>query len=314
MAARDRKNPKPSKASESDYTLRQFLKDFPDDDACLEWLWRNRFSEDGKHAECPKCEQVRVFKRYATKQRRQSWTCTGCGHHIQVTAGTIFHGSSTPLDSWFYAMYLMTSTRCGLSAKQLEREIGVGYKTAWRMLNLIRNELMGEDGGEPLSGDVEMDETLIGGKPRKGDVRTRQQAGRWKETKAQVFAMVERDGRAKAVVIPDSQGKTLRSAIEGEVDAGAVIHTDEWPTYKTIGKQFAGHTRVNHSAREYARGNAYTNTVEGYFSNLKNALIGTHHGVSKKWLQSYVDEFTWRYNCRKDREPAFLTLLGRSLR
>src|SRR4029079_557715 len=125
-----------------------------------------RFSTDGEHAECPKCERGRVFRRYATAQGRQSWTCTGCGHHVHPPAVTIFHKSSTSLRLWFHAMYLMTSTRCGISAKQLERELGVHYKTAWRMFNKIRNELMKGD-EDQLTGDVEVDETSWGGKPRR---------------------------------------------------------------------------------------------------------------------------------------------------
>ena len=125
----------------------------------------SRYSPDGEHAECPKCEAERVFKRYATKQGRQSWTCTGCGHHVHPTAGTIFAKSSTSLQLWFYAMYLMASTRCGISAKQLERELGVYYKTAWRMFNRIRNELMDDD-GERCRATFEVDETSWGGKPR----------------------------------------------------------------------------------------------------------------------------------------------------
>src|SRR5919201_2257186 len=160
----DRKNPVRAKSSESQYSLMEFMREFPDDDACLEWLWRNRWAQDGKRTQCPKCEKVREFKKYATKQRRQSWTCTGCGHHVQPTAGTIFEGSSTSLHLWFYAIHLMTSTRCGISAKQLERELGVTYKTAWRMFNKIRNELMTQEA--PLGGDgeiVEADEAFIGG-------------------------------------------------------------------------------------------------------------------------------------------------------
>src|SRR5690606_31945648 len=128
-----RKNPTRAASSESDYSLIEFMREYPDDETCLEWLWRNRFSEDGIHAHCPKCDTTREFKRYETKQQRQSWTCNGCGHHIHPTAGTIFHKSSTSLHLWFYAMYLMTSTRCGISAKQLERELGVTYKTAHRI-------------------------------------------------------------------------------------------------------------------------------------------------------------------------------------
>src|SRR4051812_34486692 len=161
----DRKNPIRAASSASAYSLMEFMREFPDDDACLEWLWRNRFSPDGKTADCPKCKREGVpFKGYATKQRRQTKTCTACGHHVQITAGTIFHGSSTSLHLWFYGIYLITSTKTGISAKKLERELGVTYKTAWRMFNLIRNSLMAQD-GEPLSGDVEVDETAWGGKP-----------------------------------------------------------------------------------------------------------------------------------------------------
>lgn len=130
----DRNNPVRAKSSDSRVSFMEFIREYPDDAACLEFLRRTRYAQDGEHAECPRCEQVRSFKRYETAQRRQSWTCTACGHHIHPTAGTIFHKSSTSLHLWFYAIYLMSSTRCGISAKQLEREIGVNYKTAHRML------------------------------------------------------------------------------------------------------------------------------------------------------------------------------------
>ena len=202
------------------------MREFPDDDTCLEWLWRNRYSEDGEHADCPKCERERSFKRYATKQRRQSWTCTACGHHIQPTAGTIFHNSSTSLTLWFFAVHLMTSTKCGVSAKHLERELGVTYKTAWRMLNLIRNDLMAQDDDTKLSGEVEVDETYIGGKQRF-------QFGRPGKTskKTPVLAMTERGGRVVAKVIPDASAKSLLPEIERHVEPGTQIYTDEWRGY-----------------------------------------------------------------------------------
>ena len=158
--------------SDSEYMLVDFCRDFPHDEACLQWLWRQRYSQDGEHAFCERCEQERVFHRYTAKQQRQDWTCTACGLHVHPTAGTIFHKSSTSLHLWFYAMYLMTSTRSGISAKQLERELGVTYKTAWRIFNLIRTELMTQDDDEPLAGEVEMDETYVGGKVHAGE-RTR---------------------------------------------------------------------------------------------------------------------------------------------
>jgi len=116
----------------------------PDNDACLEYLWRSRYSADGMHAHCPKCDAERTFRRYAISNRRGAWTCTTCGHHLHPTAGTIFHKSSTPLTAWFYAVYLAVATDCSISAKQLERELGVTYKTAWRMAALIRHQLAGQ--------------------------------------------------------------------------------------------------------------------------------------------------------------------------
>ncbi len=171
-------------ASESQYSLMEFMREYPDDAACLEWLWRNRYAKDGKHATCPKCRKRREFKRYETAQARQSWTCVACGHHLHPTAGTIFHKSSTSLHLWFYAVYLMTSTRCGISAKQIERELGVTYKTAWRMAHEIRHKLMRQD-DRPFTGNVEADETysvaavagrLVGGP---APIRTRRSPSAW---------------------------------------------------------------------------------------------------------------------------------------
>src|SRR6059058_5439423 len=167
MPPANRHEPKRAKSSHSDYSVTEFLAEFPDDAACLEHLWRTRYSPDGEHAHCPRCDAEKVFKRYETKQQRQSWTCTACGLHVHPTAGTIFHRSSTSLHLWFYAMYLMTSTRCGISAKQLERELGVTYKTAWRMAHLIRHKLMTQESTPFDSGNpVEIDETYVGGKRR----------------------------------------------------------------------------------------------------------------------------------------------------
>src|SRR5213079_2486909 len=165
----DRLKPTRGKSSESTCSLMEFMREFPDDNACLEWLWRSRHSSDGETAHCPKCDQDRTFKRYKTAQRRQSWTCTACGHHVHPTAGTIFHKSSTSLHLWFYAMYLVSSSRCGIAAKQLEREIGVNYKTALRMLHLIREDLMEQDYTGPLSGEVEADSAYVGGQLHEGE-------------------------------------------------------------------------------------------------------------------------------------------------
>jgi len=199
----DRKNPKRALSSESGFSLMEFVREFPDDEACLQWLWRNRHSPDGEHAYCPRCATARRFRRYQTKRPRQTWTCTSCTYQLHPTSGTIFHKSSTSLQLWFYAMWLMTSTRCGISAKQLERELGVTYKTAWRMFNLIRNRLMEQDYVGMLSGEVEADETFIGGKPRESTRREAKRLGwsmqalHW-DRQPIVFGAVEREGKIRA--------------------------------------------------------------------------------------------------------------------
>src|SRR4051812_4661724 len=207
MPPANRHEPRRGKSSTSDYSVTEFLAEFPDDAACLEHLWRTRYAPDGEHAECPRCQCERVFRRYATTQGRQSWTCIGCGHHIHPTAGTIFAKSSTSLRHWFYAMFLVSSSRCGIAAKQLEREIGCSYKTALRMLHLIRQELMEQEQYGRVGGIVEADETFIGGKLRESD-RARLRAagtpnlGPASKERAVVVGAVERGrgGKIRATV------------------------------------------------------------------------------------------------------------------
>lgn len=313
MPPANRHEPRRATSSESDYSVTEFLADFPDDAACLEHLWRMRYSPDGEHAHCPRCGCRRVFKRYATKQRRQSWTCTGCGLHVHPTAGTIFHRSSTSLRLWFHAMYLMTSTRCGISAKQLERELGVHYKTAWRMFNRIRNELMAGDEW-PLKGEVEVDETSWGGRPRHKH-KTRSEAMLFREAKPTVLGMVERGGRIRLRVIAARRGEPLSGAVRANVDPTAILYTDDWRPYRPLRREYAGHNVINHSAGVYVEGDLHTNTIEGFFGNLKTGMRGTYKKVSRKWLQSYLDEYAWRYNQRnRGQRSMFRALLEEAAR
>ena len=316
MPPANRNDPGRTDCSDSQFSLMEFMRDFPDDAACLEHLWRTRYSEDGAHADCPKCEREGVvFKRYTTKQGRQSWTCTGCGHHVHPTAGTIFQGSSTSLHLWYYAMYLMTSTRCGISAKQLERQIGVSYRTAWRMLNKIRTELMADD-GEALSGAVEADETYVGGKARGRPTPGVHRSGRPNPAishKQPVFGMVERGGSVAAFTVPDAKAKTVMGHIESRILPASIVYTDEWQAYWNVGKRGYDHRRIYHAEKVYVSGDIHTNTIEGFFGLLKNGIRGTYHSVSKKWLQSYVNEYTFRYNQRSNTTRSmFGTLLDRA--
>jgi transposase len=313
MPPANRHNPIRTACSDSQFSLMEFMQTFPDDAACLEHLWRTRCSEDGEHALCPKCEIERPFKRYQTAQGRQSWTCTGCGHHVHPTAGTIFHKSSTSLHLWYYAMYLMASTRCGISAKQLEREIGVAYKTAWRMLRLIRSELMRQD-ETPLEGDVEVDETAGGAKHVRAGDSQRGLGFVKKSNRPTILAAVERGGRVRATHVNSRSTPDIEGAVFEYVLPSSVIFTDEWKGYTyRIADRYAGHRRIRHQHRVYVSGDVHTQTVEGFFSLVKSGIRGSYHSVSAKHLQSYLNEYAWRYNERSNTERSmFESLLDRA--
>ncbi len=201
-------------------------------------------------------------------------------------------------------MFLMSSTRTGISAKQLQRELGVTYKTAWRMFTQIR-KLMA-DGINPLSGEVEVDETYIGGK-RSG---TR---GRGAEGKTIVMGMAERNGMATAQVVPDVKSSTLLPVIASHAPdtKNTTIFTDELTSYSQVAKLGYAHEVVQHAAKQYVCGHAHVNTVESLWSTIKRGIDGVNHSVSPEYLQSYLDSYLFRYNHRKDETPMFLSLLNR---
>jgi transposase len=287
-------------------TFSRFLELFPDNDACLEYL-KDRHCPDG--AACPKCEKASKFHRI---KGRSAYSCQYCGHHVYPTAGTIFHKSTTSLQLWFWAVYLLSSTRCGISAKQLEREIGVTYKTAHRMFKQIRTLLSDEDEG-PLGGegiDVEVDETSYGGKPRAAEKRKKQ--GRLRgQYRPNVVAMVERGGRVRARIVDDRKLPTLTRTVKEHVMPASILFTDDYVAYQTIAKGYGGHHRINHTAKVYVDGETHTNTVEGFFGIFKNSIRGTHHAISLEYLQNYLDEHTFRYNRRNSAQPMFWAILER---
>lgn len=273
----------------------EFMREFPDDAACLSHLWRSRYSPDGEHAECPRCKVERTFRHYLNADGRPSWTCTACGWHVHPTAGTIFHKSSTSLHLWFYALYLITSTRCGISAKQLERELGVTYKTAWRMFNVIRNSLMA-DQGTVLSGTVEMDATYLVPKRRASDPVGH--SGRSLRERV-VMGAVERGGKVVAMHVDGENSASADHIANTHILPASMIYTDYMRAYQFDGSTRWSHARINHSAQIYVDGDVHTQTIEGFWSLVKSGLRGTYHSVSSKWLQSYLDEYAWRYNHRE---------------
>jgi transposase len=304
----NRNAPKRASSSDSRLSMMEFLREFPDDEACLDWLWRERYAADGHHTHCPACDRTRKFHRV---KDRPAYDCDSCGHHMHPLAGTIYQKSSTSLHLWFYAMYLMASTRCGISAKQLERELGVTYKTAWRMLNLIRNKLMADDGmGGPLSGEVEIDETYVSGRPRVGETHGGRPSARDRKTPA--FGMVERGGRVRASVVPNVQTKTIMPRIRQHVLPLTMVYTDDYVIYDRMPGHYT-HRRIAQSQKIYVDGDVHTQTIEGFFSLVKNGIRGTYHSVSRKWLQGYLNEYAWRYNRRDDRHSMFESLLFRAV-
>lgn len=266
------------------YTVTQFRKDFPNDDVCLQTVFDNRYG-DVKH--CPKCAAETKFHRVTG---RKCYACQWCGYQLHPLAQTIFAKSETPLTSWFYAIYLFSVSKNGVAAKELERHLGVTYKTAHRMARQIR-ELMKQD-GDILTGTVEMDETYMGGK-------SKGQRGRGAGGKVPVFGMVERDGAVKAVATKAVSGAAVKPLIRQYVDVQAIVNTDSYHLYKGLPAMgYSKHEVINHSNGEYVRGAVHTNTIEGFWGQLKRSINGTYHMVSPKYLQSYVDEFAFRYNFR----------------
>ena len=269
-------------------TVRDFFKQFPDDDTCLQHLFDVRY---GDNHECKKCGTVGKFHRL---KGHKAFSCQTCGDHIHPMAGTIYEGSTTPLQLWFYAMFLFTKSRNGVSGKELQRQLGVTYKTAWRMGHKIREHMARVDGDAPLGGSgktVEVDETFIGGH-KKGA-----QGG---QGKAIVMGMLEEDGEIITRVIPRRTKEHLVGNIRKHVKAGTEIHTDEAGGYARL--NYTGqykHLTVDHGRKEYVGSKGQTtNSIEGFFMHLKRTIKGTHIWVSAKHLHSYTGEAEFIYNRR----------------
>jgi transposase-like protein len=280
------------------YTITQFQSDYPDDRSCLAYLFKARWPQG---VTCATCEQT---TKHFPRSKQRAYSCMICGTLVFPTAGTIFHKSPTPLRLWFYAMYLMAQTRCGISAKQLERELGVTYKTAWRMFKQIR--MLMEEDARDLHGPVEMDETYIGG-------RRRGTRGRGADGKVIAAGIVERKGRVTARVTSDVKARTLLPLLWKRVKPyeQQMVYTDELASYNLLPKLGYRHETVRHSANVYVSGDAHTNTIEGFWALVKNGIRGVYHAVGPDYLQSYLNEYSFRYNHRRDLAPMFEVLLGR---
>jgi hypothetical protein len=278
-------------------TVTQFLRLFPDDDACLAHLFEVRYSSNPK---CPKCGQVGTFHKLA---KLPAYTCN-CGHHIHPMVDTPFHRSRTPLQKWFFAMFLFTTTRNGVAAKEIQRQLGVTYKTAWRIARLIREYMGWVDGDAPVGGAggpiVEADEVFLGGKRTMAE----------RVNKTIVFGMAQRGGDVVTRIIPDRGENSTTPLIKTFVKPGSKLATDDWTAYRKLAEEGYTHGRVNHSAKEYVRGEWHTYTIEGFWAMVRRTIAGTHIWVSEKHLPKYLGEIEYRWNLRKRPDLMFPLLLA----
>lgn len=255
---------------------------------------------------CPHCGSAESTKLQGQAHRAGLYKCSGCSAQFTATVNTILEDSHLPIRTWLMAFSILCSAKKGISALQLQRQLGLGsYRTAWHLCHRVRHAMA----REPLKGllgvgggTVEADETWVGGKPRKrpGKHQPGTHQGKPVPTKTRVVGLVERGGRARAHVVPDLTAPTLKAAVREHVDKSARLMTDENLAYFGLGKEFAGgHETVNHSAGEYARGDATTNTVEGFFGLFKRGVMGSFHHISEKHLNRYLNEFSFRWDLRK---------------
>ncbi|MCA1244586.1 IS1595 family transposase [Stappia stellulata] len=293
-----------SKSKAPTFSVRDFFARFPDDEACLTHIMEVRFGM--KHV-CRKCGVDSTFHRMT---ERRAFACAACGDHVYPTAGTVFEDTRTPLQIWFYAIYLLVTTRHGVSGKELQRQLGVTYKTAWRIGMKIRELIGSVDSFEMLTGHVEMDEAYVGGR-RPG------KRGRGAEGKTIVMGMKERGGKLRTEVIPNVKKDTLRGVTLANVEKGAAVSTDELVSYGLLNGDGYKHGRVKHAAKEwtyfdYRTGETHsTNNVESFWKLFKASVRSTHIHVSSKYMDRYLNEFAFRSNHREMNNAMFDLIVSR---
>lgn len=285
------------------FSVRDFFAAFPNDDACLTRVMEVRY---GLRHVCGKCGKEATFHKI---EGRRAFACAACGNHVYPCAGTIFQDSRTPLQTWFYAIYLFIATRHGVSGKELQRTLGVTYKTAWRIGQQIRDLMTKADGFAMLKGHVELDEAYVGGR-RSG------KRGRGAEGKTIVMGLKERGGKLTTQVIPNVKKDTLRGVVLENVEPGAAVSTDELYSYGLLTGDGYRHGAVKHGAKEWAyfdyrTGETHhTNHVESFWKLFKKSVASTHIHISGKHMDRYLGEFSFRSNHRQMRNAMFDLLIA----
>ena len=275
-------------------SLMELMNYFDTEAKCVAYFQQRRW---GNTPICHHCGHDKAY-RFSDGIR---FKCAKCRKPFTVRQGTIFEDSKVPLRKWFIAIYLVTAHKKGISSHQLARDISVTQRTAWFMLQRIRHKLgVDNDPNEELEGVVEVDETFVGGKNknRHYNKKVKNSQGRSFKDKTPVLGMMQRDGKVKTVVIPNTQGDIIQPILQQVVKEGSTVITDEWMAYKGLDKQYTHHV-VNHGSGQYAIGKLiHTNTIEGFWAWLKRAYNGVYHYMSRKHLQQYAHEVTFRYNTR----------------
>lgn len=292
------------------FTIDEFRDMYPDDNACLDKLFKSLY---GHLNDCPDCGGSFNFRRVKS---RRSYQCSHCGFQIYPTAGTVFEQTTTPLNSWFYAIYLQTVTRNGVAAKELERQLDVCYKTALRMAHQIK-KLFEINKGINLTGVIESDSTLIGGKVsnKHKKIRAALKGKKYShDLKMSVLTLLERGtGLSYHFVVKAPRQPLLLPQMAAKLKFAQKIYTDSAHFYHPLKKEIP-HESVNHEEQEFVRGDVHTNTVEGFFSLLKRTIKGTHIHVSDKHLPKYVNEVAFRYYHRDNQDKMFEEVLKNVVR
>jgi transposase-like protein len=269
-------------------SLFAFQQQFPDEASCLAFLETQRWGENGENRYCPHCGSLKSYRFTDGKL----FKCGDCRKKFTVKVGTMFSDSHVPLQKWFYAIYLNTSLKKGISSIQLAKYLGITQKSAWFMLQRIRYSVETAGRGDLLSNIVEADETYVGGKRHDG------MRGRGASGKTPVVGIAERKGEIRLEVTENTKAVTLDKIITDHVAPGSTVMTDEYRPYNHVTKLGYEHRRVNHSSKDFVIDENHTNTIEGAWSHLKLSIQAIYIGVSPKHLQKYCAEYEYRYNTR----------------